>query len=123
MIDNDLLGAVQRTVRGIEVTDDSLSYEVIRDVVSGEGHFLGHEQTLNRMKSEYLYPSLADRRSADEWERDGAMDIRTRAKETVRKILGSHYPDHIDPAIDEAIRNQFNIILPRQRMMPGNGVW
>ncbi|MCP4334433.1 MAG: methyltransferase [Gammaproteobacteria bacterium] len=123
VIDNDLLGAVQRTVRGIEVNDDTLSFEVIRDVVSGEGHFLGHEQTLKRMKSDYLYPSLADRRSADEWEQDGARDARTRAKEAVREILGSHYPDHIDPAIDKTIRERFNIILPQQRMMPGNGVW
>ncbi len=123
VIDNDLLGAVQRTVRGIEVDEDTLSFEVIRDVVNGDGHFLGHEQTLNRMKSDYLYPSLADRRSTDEWEQDGAMDSRARAKEVVREILGSHYPDHIDPAIDKVIRERFNIILPQQRMMPGNGVW
>ncbi len=41
VIDNDTLGAVQRTVRGIEVNEDTLSFDVIKDVVNGEGHFLG----------------------------------------------------------------------------------
>ncbi|MCP4361943.1 MAG: methyltransferase, partial [Chloroflexi bacterium] len=38
VIDNDTLGAVQRTVRGIEVNDETLSYDVIREVVHGDGH-------------------------------------------------------------------------------------
>ena len=35
VIDNDLLGAVNRTVRGIEVNSDSLASQVIRDVIAG----------------------------------------------------------------------------------------
>jgi len=123
VIDNDLLGAIHRTVRGIEVNDETLSLDVIREVVLGEGHFLGHQQTLSRMKSDYLYPSVADRQSADEWQTSGAKDMRSRAKEKVRGILSQHYPDHIDPAVDAAIRDQYNIILPTERMKPGNGVW
>ena len=53
VIDNDIIGAVLRTVRGIEVTDDSLSAEVIDEVVHGEGHFLGHEQTMDLMETGY----------------------------------------------------------------------
>ena len=45
VIDNDMLGAVLRTVRGIEVSEDSLSVDAIREVCAqGPGHFLGHEQ-------------------------------------------------------------------------------
>jgi trimethylamine--corrinoid protein Co-methyltransferase len=40
VIDNDLLGAVLRTVRGIEVNEETLSYDVIEQVVHGEGHYL-----------------------------------------------------------------------------------
>ena len=59
-IDNDMLGAIMRTVRGIEVTPQSLSIDAIRDVcVGGPGHFLGHAQTLGLMQKEYLYPILA----------------------------------------------------------------
>ncbi|MCH8962291.1 MAG: trimethylamine methyltransferase family protein, partial [Bacteroidetes bacterium] len=50
VIDNDMLGAVLRTVRGIEVTDESLSVDVIAEVTAGPGHYLGHPQTLDLME-------------------------------------------------------------------------
>ncbi len=123
VLDNDLLGAILRTVRGIEVNHETLDFEVIRDVVLGEGHYLGHAQTLARMKTDYLYPELADRRSINEWEGEGAKDIRQAARETVRTILSEHYPAHVDPAVDAKLREGFNIVLPEARMRAGTGVW
>jgi trimethylamine--corrinoid protein Co-methyltransferase len=123
VLDNDLLGAILRTVRGIEVNEDTLSFDVIRNVVMGDGHYLGHPQTLSRMKTDYLYPEIADRRSISEWEEDGARDARERARETVRQILADHYPDHIDAAVDGRLREQYNIVLPAARMRRGNGAW
>ncbi len=123
VIDNDMLGAVQRAVRGIEVSDETLSFEVIRDVVYGEGHFLGHRQTIERMERDYIYPEVGDRSSPEDWEEQGATDVRTRAKVRTREILSKHYPAHIEPAIDARIREKFNILLPRRAMKPGYGRW
>ena len=67
VIDNDTLGAVQRTVRGIEVTDETLSFDVIKAVVHGEGHFLGQAQTIERMETDYFYPLVGDRNSPADW--------------------------------------------------------
>ncbi|MCP4982323.1 MAG: trimethylamine methyltransferase, partial [Gammaproteobacteria bacterium] len=61
MIDNDMLGMAQRVVAGIEVNDETLSLEVIREVALGPGHYLGQPQTLELMETDYLYPDLADR--------------------------------------------------------------
>ncbi len=123
VIDNDMLGAVLRTVRGIEVNDETLSLDVIEQVVHGEGHYLRTGQTLGLMRSEYEYPGLADRRTPGEWEADGSPDIRQRAGERVRQILSSHYPDHIDPATDRKVRDAFPILLPEEYMHPGNTRW
>ena len=60
-IDNDMLGMVQRGIRGIEVNEETLSIDVIKDVALGPGHYLGHGQTLEKMQSEFLYPKIADR--------------------------------------------------------------
>ncbi len=76
VIDNDMLGTVMRVVRGIEVNEETLSYQAIEDTVNGEGHFLRNEQTLSLMKTEYLYPTLADRSTQEEWEAEGSLDIR-----------------------------------------------
>jgi len=123
VLDNDMLGAILRTVGGIEVSEDTLNYDVIRDVVLGEGHYLGHAQTLARMKTDYLYPDIADRLSIGEWEQAGSCDMRDAARDRVRKILSGHYPDHITADVDAWIRKNYNIILPVERMRADNGVW
>jgi trimethylamine--corrinoid protein Co-methyltransferase len=123
VIDDEMLGAVQRTVRGIEVTDETLSVDVIEEVVNGSGHFLDHPQTLELMESEYLYPTLADRSSTEEWQEKGERDMRERARERVHELLGSHYPSYIEPKADEAIRERFPIRLPQKAMRPDGGRW
>ncbi|MDH3519785.1 MAG: trimethylamine methyltransferase family protein [Myxococcales bacterium] len=123
VIDNEMLGCIQRALRGIEVTDETLSYEVIRDVAYGEGHFLGHPQTLQLMETEYLYPEIADRTSPSAWEEAGGHDLRERARQRARQLLASHYPEYIDRATDEKIRARFPIALPREAMRPGNRRW
>jgi trimethylamine--corrinoid protein Co-methyltransferase len=123
VIDNDMLGAVMRTVRGIEVSDETLSLDVIEQVVQGEGHYLRSPQTLELMRTEYEYPCLADRRSPGEWEAAGCPDIREQAGDRVRQILSSHYPEYIDPATDRKIRDSFPILLPEELMKAGNTRW
>jgi trimethylamine--corrinoid protein Co-methyltransferase len=123
VIDNDMLGNVTRVLRGIEVTEETLSFETIRDVVRDPGHYLGHPQTLALMESEFLYPSISDRRPQGEWEEAGRPDIVDAARERVREILSTHYSDHIGSATDHKIRERFNILLPEDAMRPGNGRW
>ena len=123
VIDNDTLGAVLRTVRGIEVNDKTLAFEVIRDVATGDGHFLGQEQTIERMETDYVYPRLGDRSSPEEWEERGSKDIWQMARARVKEILHEHYPNHVDSEADKHIRNKFNILLPSSEMQPGNARW
>ncbi|MCP5096351.1 MAG: trimethylamine methyltransferase [Chloroflexi bacterium] len=123
VIDNDMLGAVQRTIRGIEVNDETLSFEVIKEAALGAGHFLGSEQTLTLMETEYLYPEIADRTPPSIWEENGSPDIFAKAQVRVREILSESYPTYLDPDIDEKIRERFPIILPLKAMRPGNGRW
>ncbi|MFQ5784603.1 MAG: trimethylamine methyltransferase family protein [Alphaproteobacteria bacterium] len=121
VIDNDMLGAVLRTIRGIEVTDETLSVDVIAEVVNGPGHYLGHAQTLALMEREYVYPEVGDRNNPDDWKEKGATDIRERARQWVRETLATHFPGHIAPEIDARIRERLNILLPREHMRPGGG--
>jgi trimethylamine--corrinoid protein Co-methyltransferase len=123
VIDNDLLGAVLRTVRGIEVNEETLSYKVIEQVVHGEGHYLRNPQTLDLMRSGYEYPALADRSTPEEWMAAGSPDIRQRAGQRVKSILSSHYPEYIDPVTDARIRDRFPILLAAENMRAGSGRW
>ncbi len=123
LIDHDMLGNVQRLLRGIEVTEETLSYDVICDAVRGSGHFLDQPQTRELMKTEYHYPELADRRTPAEWEAAGHENIYALAHARVQQILSSHYPERIAPPADARIRERFPIRLDRADMRPGNGRW
>ena len=118
VIDNDMLGMIMRVVRGIEVNEETLSYRAIKDTVEGEGHFLRDPQTLSLMKTEYLYPSLADRSTQEEWQNEGSPDIRQRAEKKAREILNSHYPVYIDEKIDKKVRDNFPIEIPLDVIKP-----
>jgi trimethylamine--corrinoid protein Co-methyltransferase len=116
VIDDDINGSVMRMVRGIEVTDETLAVGVIDEICRGEGHFLGHPQTLANMNTEYYYPHTADRSSRDAWEAAGSQDMRQRARQRAAEVLGRHWPAHLSPEVDAAIRAEFDIRLPREQM-------
>jgi trimethylamine--corrinoid protein Co-methyltransferase len=114
LIDNDMLGAIARNIRGIEVTDETLSLDVIADVcVDGPGHYLGHGQTLSLMQRDYVYPLLGNRMSPKEWNEAGKPDIIERATAKKREILSTYFPDYLPREIDETIRANHDIKLPR----------
>ncbi len=123
VIDADMIGGVLRALRGIEVSDETLSLDVIAEVVEGPGYFLGHPQTLALMETEYVYPSLADRRTIDDWKESGATDIRQRAGVHLREVLSRHYPSHVAPGDDARIRERLDIRLAPEEMRPGNERW
>lgn len=120
LLDNEMLGHVQRMVRGIETDTESLGFEAIREAVTGEGHFLGGAHTLAAMERDYFYPPLADRDAPVVWEEKGRPDIRNRARDAVREILGNHFPAYIGEAADRTIRDRYNILLPAEWMRPGS---
>jgi trimethylamine--corrinoid protein Co-methyltransferase len=112
VIDDDINGAIMRMVRGIEVTDETLSVDVIEEVCRGEGHFLGTQQSLELMTTEYFYPHSTDRQSRENWEAGGSLDMRERARRKAKQILQNHRPTPIAPEVDAAIRERFEIVLP-----------
>ncbi len=118
VIDDDINGSVMRMVRGIEVTDETLAVDVIHDVCNGEGHFLGHPQTLSLMNTGYYYPHTADRSTRETWELNGALDMRERARRRARELLSTQWPRHISDELDARLRAEFDILLPREVMKP-----
>lgn len=111
VIDNEMLSCLHRIARGIEVTDESLSVSVVTDAVNGPGHFLGHDQTMELMHSEFVYPKYADRSAPEDWEQSGAKDIWNRATARVKEVLCNHHPLYINRNIDASIRERFPIYL------------
>jgi trimethylamine--corrinoid protein Co-methyltransferase len=70
------------------------------------------------MQRDYLYPTLGDRSSPNQWEERGRPSLIDRAATKLETILATHYPVHIPQHIDDAIRAQFPVRLPREAMRP-----
>jgi len=106
-----MIGQIYRALRGVEVSEDTLGYEAICDAILGEGHFLGHDQTLQAMERDYLYPDHADRDAPSKWEEQGKPDAWSRAKQAATDILAQPDPGYMSKAQDAQIRDQFKILL------------
>ncbi|MXW21284.1 MAG: methyltransferase [Gammaproteobacteria bacterium] len=112
LLDNDVLGAIGRVTRGIEVNSDTLSFAEIQQICfSGEGHYLGSGNTLQVMQSEYIYPDFGDRNSPTVWEEQGKPIMLKKALEKTREILARPAPRHVSDEIDTRIRSGFPILL------------
>lgn len=111
VIDNDMCGAILRSVRGVDVKPGYLDLEIIEAVVTGEGHYLGHSQTLELMRSEYVYPELGDRAPVDEWVAAGEPSLWARAQTRVDEIVSVGNAGHLARSANDEIRRRFPILL------------
>lgn len=113
ILGDDIIGQALRCVRGIEITEDSVSIEMMKSVcLEGPGHYLGEDQTLSRMQTDFVYPTLGDRTSPKEWAEVGKPDLIAAATARKEDILAQRGSARFDPQVDAAIRARFNIHLP-----------
>jgi len=115
VIDDEMCGAVLRSVRGVELDADALDIDALAAAATGDGHFLGQDQTLARMRTEYVYPTLGDRSSVAEWLENGSPTVWARARARVDDIVAAGRPGHLPRSVEAAIRATHGIHLPEER--------
>ncbi|MEL7299659.1 MAG: trimethylamine methyltransferase family protein [Pseudomonadota bacterium] len=114
---DDLIGQALRCVRGIEVSEDTLAVDTIRETVlgadgtGGPGHYLGAGQTLARMEKDFVYPTLGDRTSPKEWDENGKPDLVAAARARTAALLVAPNGAMLDPATDAALHARFALHL------------
>ena len=86
VVDNEILGMVMRAVQGIDVSDDTLAFDLIKEVGPG-GNFVTAKHTRHYMRSEHYQPLLSDRDSRVDWEAKGSKITWERAAEQVKQLL------------------------------------
>lgn len=103
IIDNEIANWINHFVRGIEVNEDTLAFEVIQEVGPG-GQFLDQTHTVSRFRDEHLISPLLGREYALEWPTSEAEDIVFQARRRVQDILSSHRPAELKPEVKTAIQ-------------------
>jgi len=105
VLDNEFIGMIKHTIRGITVDDESLAVDVIK-AVGPSKDFLGEKHTLKHMQI-HSQPEFLDRNRMEKWKAMGAVDSYQRALEKTRYILQNHKPE---PLPDKVIVDIQSII-------------
>jgi trimethylamine--corrinoid protein Co-methyltransferase len=97
VVDNEIIGMVMRAVEGIKVNEDTLAFDLIKEVGPG-GNFVSAKHTRKYMRTEHYRTTLSDRDHLEEWQAKGKRDTYARARNRVEEILASpgyRLPDEV----------------------------
>ena len=102
---DEIIDRTKRILRGIPVTDETLALDVMDEVGPG-GHFLAHDHTFDRFKSEIWRPTISDRQVWENWELGGSKTYQERVHERMIGILEAE----TEPLLDEAMYQELRRI-------------
>ncbi len=91
VLDAELLQMMSEFLRPMEVNDETLGFDAMRDVGPG-GHFFGTEHTLERYETAFYAPILSDWRNYETWEEAGGHTATQRANVLYQAILADYEP-------------------------------
>jgi trimethylamine--corrinoid protein Co-methyltransferase len=95
IIDDEIASNALRFAEGIEVSEDTLSADVIAKV-GPMGNYLKQKDTMVKFRKEHLMPKLSDRWTRTKWNEMGSKDAKKRAKERMMELLNSHHPEPLE---------------------------
>ena len=104
MIDQDQLGMMQKMAEGVDLSENAQALDAIREVGPGS-HYLGCAHTQANFQTAFYRSALADNNSFEQWEIEGEKRIEQRANALARNWLEHYEAPHLDPAIDDALKD------------------
>lgn len=105
VLDDDVAGWVGRFIEGVEVTDETLAINLIKQIGPIPGHFLATEHTRKWWKREQFVRKVADLEAYPEWIRGGKRDALGLAKERVEEVLITHEPKPLTAEQERSIKD------------------
>ncbi|MFH1570444.1 MAG: trimethylamine methyltransferase family protein [Gemmatimonadota bacterium] len=108
VLSDEVIGMVKRFLSGVQVDDETLALEVVKQVGPG-GNFLAHEHTVRHLRQELWFPQLIDRSKYSAWQAAGSRTLADRVRERVQAILTTHRV----PPLPEAVETGIDAILAR----------
>ncbi len=102
ILDIDLLQMVAEFLTPLDLSEDALAIDALRDVGPG-GHFFGTPHTQSRYKSAFYAPVLSDWRNFETWSEAGAPTALEKANRVWKERLATYEQPPMDPAIRDAL--------------------
>ncbi|MFB2550554.1 trimethylamine methyltransferase family protein [Ensifer soli] len=102
ILDVDMLQMVAEFLAPLDVSEDALGLEAVRDVGPG-GHYFGTAHTLARYETAFYSPILSDWRNFETWTEAGSPTTFDHANRVFKQKLADYERPPLDPAVEEEL--------------------
>ena len=102
IVDVDIMQMVSEFMKPLEINDDTLALDAMREVGPG-GHFFGCQHTQDRYKDAFYAPLISDWRNFEAWEEAGSPEAMGKANGIWKQALEEYEEPALDPAIKEEL--------------------
>ena len=103
VLDCDQLGMMGTFVKGLDVSDNGLALDAIREHQPGM-HFLGTSHTLANFETAFYRSDTSDNSSFEQWSEEGGLDAAQRANALWKRRLAEYEAPPLDDAIDAELQ-------------------
>ncbi|UCC68917.1 MAG: trimethylamine methyltransferase family protein [Armatimonadota bacterium] len=103
LMQHELIGFVERIMRGLRFDDETLGVDVVKEVGPG-GTFIDQEHTLRHFREELWFPRLLDRQFYDAWVDSGSTATAERCRQEKERILSEHEPQPLPDELEREVR-------------------
>jgi trimethylamine---corrinoid protein Co-methyltransferase len=108
IIDHEVCEMVGKVLEGIQVDEDTLAVDLIKQVGPIPGNYLKVEHTRQNWRNEYVIPTVSVREDYDAWVAGGSKGVVERAYDEAKRLIASHsinpLPREVDQELDRILR-------------------
>jgi trimethylamine--corrinoid protein Co-methyltransferase len=110
VLDNECFGYMSRILKGIDVTEETLALDVIKNVGIG-GNFLAHDHTAKHFRDQLWDPDVFVRESYSDWFSKGRNTAVNNTIKITQEIIDKNWP--CEPAIDNTVKKELDKIFEK----------
>jgi trimethylamine--corrinoid protein Co-methyltransferase len=110
VIDDEIISLIKHVLAGCAVNDETLAFDVMREVIPRDGVFLGELHTVRQVRKGAIWiPTVSERTTSTS---DGGVGVVERARARARELLQTH---EVEPLPEDVIRCLDDIMARARR--------
>ena len=103
VMDCELLGMFQKLMQGLDLSENGLAMDSLRNVAVDD-HHLGTPHTMANFRTAFHRSTLFDYNSFEQWREEGSERADQKANKRYKQMLKEYEAPPFDPAVDEALQ-------------------
>ena len=104
VIDAEIIGMAKKLIGGIEVRDNPIALDLIREM-GHDAQYFSHDHTYKWFREEDYIPSdVIDRQEPEAWEQHGARTSLDRARSRVEELVATYQPTTVSDDLRQELR-------------------